>query len=57
MSITCFIGNEKELQIQRDKTKALLADNMAIHSPWLNADLESQRHELTLTTGLLDCID
>ena len=52
-----LLGNEKELQIQRDKTKALLADNMAIHSPWLNADLESQRHELTLIAGLLDCID
>ncbi len=52
-----LLGNEKELQIQRDKTKALLADNVAIHSPWLDAELESQRHELTLIAGLLESID
>lgn len=51
-----LLGNEKELQIQRNMTKALLADNVAIHSPWLDAELESQRHELTLIAGLLESI-
>lgn len=52
-----LLGNGKELQIQLDRTKALLADNVAIHSPWLDAKLESQRHELTLIAGLLDSVD
>lgn len=49
-----LLGNDKALQIQSNKLKALLSDNVTIHSPWLDASLEAQRHELTLRAGLLD---
>lgn len=52
-----LLGNDKALQIQSNKLKALLSDNVTIHSPWLDAALEAQRHELTLRAGLLEPTD
>ncbi len=46
------LGNQKALQLQRDKTNVLLASGFVIRSPWLTDKLEAQHQALIQLAGL-----